>query len=434
METALIKRNEFLSGRRGLLAPFMPEGENFFTKLDRDALLQQLAKEQLAKAQAEQAEQQQRDAAAAAEQKAKDQQAQRAARAQKEKDREAQRKQAEQQRQQRQQQLEEQRRANASSAADSAAAAAALAAEQQRQPFSEAEFKALPVDDATISETLLRLGLVSAREVIPGSPLVTLIGQPWGILPPLQRVGMYFGISISYYSVVAFMSLGACSTQACDNVSAEGFPVMRDIGVMGQTIPGAQPFAGFTIVWPGQPLPVTGPQEISQFIPHMDYTFVYLAQLLAVHSRNTSCTHFLEKREPAVQPQAVLGPQGWYYPVSALTTAGKVLARTTALRQSDGSFVPHKTTYMQRTQSYASRTSVPLGNLVTFVVRDPRTGEKMSVTRQYCAEQWYTALYSSSSSSSSTSIILICSGALCTLLTRAFAAVALRTATTDSLQ
>jgi hypothetical protein len=94
-----------------------------------------------------------------------------------------------------------------------------------------------------------------------------------------------------------------------------------------------------------------------------------------------------------VQPQAVLGPQGWYYPVGALTTAGKVLARTTALRQSDGSFVPHKTTYMQRTQSYASRSSVPLGNLVTFVVRDPRTGEKMSVTRQYCAEQWYTALY-----------------------------------------
>jgi hypothetical protein len=34
---------------------------------------------------------------------------------------------------------------------------------------------------------------------------------------------------------------------------------------------------GFTIVWPGQPLPVTGPQEISQFIPHMDYTFVYVS-------------------------------------------------------------------------------------------------------------------------------------------------------------
>jgi hypothetical protein len=186
METALIKRNEFLSGRRGLLAPFMPEGENFFTKLDRDALLQQIAKEQLAKAQAEQAEQQQRDAAAAAEQKAKDQEAQRQAKAQKEKEREVQRKQAEQQRQQRQQQLEEQRRANSISAADAAAAAAALAAEQQRQPFSESEFKALPVDDATISETLVRLGLVSAREVIPGSPLVTLVGQPWGILPPLQ--------------------------------------------------------------------------------------------------------------------------------------------------------------------------------------------------------------------------------------------------------
>jgi hypothetical protein len=190
METALIKRNEFLSGRRGLLAPFMPEGENFFTKLDRDALLQELAKEQLAKAQAEQAEQQQREAAAAAEQKASHLEAQRLAKAQKEKEREVQRQQQLERQQQQQQQAEEQRRAAASSsttsAADAAAAAAALAAEQQRQPFSEAEFKALPVDDATISETLVRLGLVSAREVIPGSPLVTIVGQPWGILPPLQ--------------------------------------------------------------------------------------------------------------------------------------------------------------------------------------------------------------------------------------------------------
>jgi hypothetical protein len=41
---------------------------------------------------------------------------------------------------------------------------------------------------------------------------------------------------------------------------------------------------GFTIVWPGQPLPVTGPQEISQFIPHMDYTFVYVSTAYCTYS------------------------------------------------------------------------------------------------------------------------------------------------------
>ncbi|CAM9551876.1 unnamed protein product, partial [Choristocarpus tenellus] len=107
--------------------------------------------------------------------------------------------------------------------------------------------------------------------------------------------------------------------------------------------------------------------------------------------------YYLERREfPPPQPQPVptLGPHGWVYAKPPQPPPPfRVVMRTTALRTAGGVFVPHRMGFMKRTQAYAKRSNVPVDNLVTFNVLDPRTGQPITVTREFCAAPCYANLY-----------------------------------------
>eukprot|EP00903_Cladosiphon_okamuranus_P009406 g8970.t1 len=382
LEEATRRRDEFLSERRAILLPFMQDGDNFFTRMDRQQQLEQEQKKQKEREEAEAA------AAAAAELEAARLEAAELEAAKLEAAKleaakleaaklepariKAAEKEAEGERSQHQLPNRDDREGGRRTSAGGGVGAGngmdarvreavppeedrpppallPLPREVEANPWDDIDFKAIPADPMTVAETLVKMGVLKRKDIAPGAAKVALTGQRCTEWPPLQ---------------------------VDPNT---GVPTMEDRDTLGARIEQRGAFQNYFITWPGSRLQIDDLRELSQ--PKVDLTFDHI--------------YYLEKRDvvPSPPPEPVLGPHGWMYPPHSASPAPRIIGRTTALRLRSGEFVQHRIGLMKRTQAYAKRSNVPVDNLVTFSIINPHTRRRYNVTREFCAAPCYASIY-----------------------------------------
>ncbi|CAM9201270.1 unnamed protein product [Scytosiphon promiscuus] len=341
LEEAKRRRNRFLSKRRALLLPFLPEGENFFTLMDRALLLEQQEREEKQQRQRErqkrEKEKAEADRAAAAKLEAKRAEA-----------------------------AERERIRGGDGARKPTKGKPPVpgvhetpppqlpppaAAPREAHPMEGIDFKAIPADPMSVAETLVKMGVLKRNDIAPGAAKVALTGQRCTEWPPLQVD------------------------------PNNGVPTMEDRDTLGARIDQEGSFRNYFITWPGSRLPTIDVKEV----PHVELSY--------------DNVYYLEKREfvtpptPLPPPEPILGPNGWVYPPQPPPPVNRIIGRTTALRLKSGEFVQHKMGLMKRTQAYAKRSNVPVDNLVTFSIINPHTQRRYNVTREFCAAPCYATIY-----------------------------------------